>query len=135
MKLFQWLTNHFKSGNPNSSQISYTAVTEEKRVLVIAFINLLRRFATEIEKLKPTIEWGNYQELTNRLTTIVNQIEQELDEGRLAFNFNDFFFSHFNGKSPQGEVWSYLSWAYDNLKELDAQIHQKWEEIIRLERS
>ena len=108
--------------------------TENDQVLVKEFVSLLRSFASEIEKLNPVFDWGKYEELTGQISIVADIIERELHENKLEFEFDRFHWRYFNGKSPQGEIWDYLSWNYPDLKELSNHIDQKLTEIQSLKK-
>lgn len=90
---------------------------------------LLRKYIIKVEELKPEISWGNYDILIDRMGTVANRIEQDLKSNTHNYKIGNFYFSDFNGKSPQGETWEYLDGIYPDLKIIGENIRNKFTEL------
>ena len=64
--------------------------------------DLLIDYSKQITIINPEIDWGNVDELKHRMETVANRIYSE------QCDLRNFYFSDFNGISPQGEIWEYL---------------------------
>lgn len=83
---------------------------------------LLIEYSNKVKKLDPQIEWGNPNLLVNKMKTVSEKIsagEYEIKQ----------FFTDFNTKSPQGEMWQFLDSQYPELKEIGGQIRKKVEKL------
>lgn len=83
---------------------------------------LLIEYSNKVKKLDPQVEWGNPNLLVNKMKTVSEKIsagEYEIKQ----------FFTDFNTKNPQGEMWHFLDSQYPELKEIGSQIRKKVEKL------
>ncbi|MFC4873516.1 hypothetical protein [Negadavirga shengliensis] len=92
---------------------------------------LLREYVERIHELKPAISWNTYEIVPEKMNSIVNKIENEIEQQKTTYDLCNFWFSDFNGKSPEGEVLEYVNMMYPELKELKHKIEHKIQEIIK----
>ncbi|TLX72828.1 hypothetical protein E9993_16950 [Labilibacter sediminis] len=90
---------------------------------------LLREYINKVEEIKPEISWGSYDTLIDRMKVVANKIEQDIKNCSNTYNLDNFYFSDFNGKSPQGEIWEYLNGIYPVLKIIGDNIRNKFTEL------
>jgi len=84
---------------------------------------LLKEYSSKVLELKPEISWGNPNELTDRM----NQVSERISKDN--YDLKKFYFSDFNGKSPQGEIWEYLDSKHPDLKKISNEIREIYSHI------
>ena len=86
--------------------------------------DLLIEYSKKIIEINPEIDWGNVHELKDRMKDIAKKIYTT------KYDFKNFYFSDFNGKSPQGEMWEYLDSRYPELKEIGDKIKNELNKFV-----
>lgn len=99
------------------------------------FVELLKTYIAKTKEFEPQIKWAGYKELLRDFQREIDKIEQQIKSGELKYKYAHFQYEVLHGKSPNRDVYESLGWSYPELGQIQTQIDDLINPIIKATRN